>query len=582
MIWIYNGTSYWNARGVIISIDGLLVKVAFRDFTQALGGTRGFSVGNACGQQPTEPDNHDNIGTIQYYTNGLFSESVDNDFHANVSTTSNSTTPTTAGTIVSVASSPSNAFIQTFRPPQSTTALKISNVQGTFASGINIQDTNQSPTSYGNIGAYSDTTDYSGTLTTLNVNNVVGSANFISGAPITFQTNKTANVGSATFQNGSLMLKPINSLSFQAGEFITDLGTSATATITSAPVSQTIAGIESNATATVLLDSGSQLKLASITGTFQLGEQIQSSAGTLADIQDTSYFGIGNSVTTSTGQAIIVSDSGEELVVNKVEGYFSPTQTLTSVYEGVTTTATISSVTNPTLTIVPTNSTGESDSWTIVPQTLTSVSTVTPPDTGPFTTNLTFEESFFDIGDDMAIIESDPVLTVEQLYYPENVVQVDLSAGNCTVQTLQSAFPSVNLGSQYVVLVQDFESTSSLWSPIASIVIGTLKVSVRQEYSGTPITIGTGNLGGNATTGSFQTVLLETPIEVLPQESWRGLLTYTPKVETLSSLGTSRDDLRDLDVQMYWRNRLTNSLTPLTLYNGGSANIRLMFKKIHD
>ena len=161
-------------------------------------------------------------------------------------------------------------------------------------------------------------------------------------------------------------------------------------------------------------------------------------------------------------------------------------------------------------------------------------------------------------------------------------MQVDLEAGNYSVETLKSLFPSDVPGPQYVVLVQDFESTSSLWSPVASIIIGTQFVSVREEFSGTPITIGTGNLGSNASTGSFQKVLLETPIEVFPQTSWRGLLLYEQKIEKLSSLGLSREDLKNLDVQLYWRNRLTNSLTPLTLYNGGTANVRLLFKRIRE
>jgi hypothetical protein len=54
------------------------------------------------------------------------------------------------------------------------------------------------------------------------------------------------------------------------------------------------------------------------------------------------------------------------------------------------------------------------------------------------------------------------------------------------------------------------------------------------------------------------------------------------KVEKMSSLGLSKEDLKNLDIQVYWRNRLTNSLTPLTLYNGGSANIRLLFRRIHE
>jgi len=522
---------------------------------------------------------------VNYSSTGCrISQILGNPYYGNTNYSTALSGADTEGTILNLNISSSNAFVQTSKPPQNITALKVTNIQGNFPIDGVVIDTDQTPSSYGEIQSFSETTDYSETLTTLNVKNVEGNTNFNSGDTITFQTNKTATIRSTTFQNGSLMLKATNNISFQNGEFITDLGTTATATLTSTPQPQTIVGLTSGTTANVLLDKNSQLKLGNIVGSgFDTEEQIQSSAGTLAEIEDTSYFGIGNLVTTSTGQGTIVSDNGTELVINNVSGIFTPTQTLTSVYEGVTTTATLVSLDNPIMIIIPTNSTGQSSSWTIVPQTLTSSTTVLPSSgSDQFTTNLTIDETIFDVGDKLHVIETIPTLTLEQLYYPENVVKVDLSAGNAVIETLQSVFPSSTSGSQYVILTQDYESTSSLWSPIASIVVGTQFITVRGEYSGTPITIGTGNLGGNASAGSFQQVLLETPIDVLPQESWRGLINYSPKVETLSSLGLSKEEVKNLDVKLYWRNRLTNSLIPLTLYNSGSANIRLLFKRIRE
>ena len=180
--------------------------------------------------------------------------------------------------------------------------------------------------------------------------------------------------------------------------------------------------------------------------------------------------------------------------------------------------------------------------------------------------------------------------TTGKVYYPENVVKITVTPNLLNPAGLQQSTP-INLTSPftsstsaptatYYVVVQDMESTSSLWSPVASIVLATTFLSVREEYSGTPITIGTGNLGGNISTGSFQKVLIEAPIEVAAQVSWRGLFFYEPKVETLTSLATSKEPLKNLDINIYWRNRLTNYLTPLTLYNGGSVTTRLMFKRI--
>lgn len=134
----------------------------------------------------------------------------------------------------------------------------------------------------------------------------------------------------------------------------------------------------------------------------------------------------------------------------------------------------------------------------------------------------------------------------------------------------------------YYVVVQDYQSTSSLWSPVASIIVETTFIGVREEYSGAPVQLGETNIGGNVVTGSFQKSLIEVPIEVDAQVGWRGLLRYEPKLETLSSLGHSKEELKNLNVRLLWRNRQTNRTVPLQLYSGGSTTMRLKFKKMFE
>jgi len=480
----------------------------------------------------------------------------------------------TEGTILNLNISSSNAFVQTSKPPQDTTALTLTNVDGTFIPGNIIRDT--TTLNYGSVQDYTDTTTQQPSSTTLLVEDVVGT--FTSGHTITDLGNsRTATVKGTSFANGEFIMKPLLG-TFTPNESIIDLANFSKATYIT-KTNQIIQGPTGEAT--VLVDSGSQLSITGPTGSFAIGNTIQSELGVQADIIGFPLFGVGNTVTQlgPTGATgTIVSDNGSQLIIKNVVGPFATGSTISSV--GAT--GTVSSISNPTLNIIPLNSTGESSSWTIVSTPLTSSSIVEPGPNGTFTTNLTFEQTIYNVGDTLEVTEANPIFTVEQLYLPENVVQVDLSSGNASRQTLESVFPSAETGSVYAVLVQDYESTSSLWSPVASIVIGTQFISVREEYSGTPITIGNGNLGSNTTASSFQKVLLETPLELLPQTEWRGLLNYTPQVETLSSLGLSKEELKNLDFQIYWRNRLTNSLNPLTLYNGGSANIRLLFKRIHE
>jgi hypothetical protein len=60
------------------------------------------------------------------------------------------------------------------------------------------------------------------------------------------------------------------------------------------------------------------------------------------------------------------------------------------------------------------------------------------------------------------------------------------------------------------------------------------------------------------------------------------MLKYERKTDVFSALTLSNDDLSHLDIGISWRNRLTNTLIPLTLFNGGSTNVRLLFKKISE
>jgi hypothetical protein len=331
------------------------------------------------------------------------------------------------------------------------------------------------------------------------------------------------------------------------------------------------------------------LTLQGVSGVFGTDNLIESSGsfGNVADYTATNAtstftsFAVGNTVSQGGVSGTITALTPSTMTIESIMGSFT-----SGAITNDTTNATADiTLVEGSLTMTPYKVRQSSGSnWTILPTPLTSSTYVSPVyGTETFNMNLTLAQSLLKINDPFLVSQSDSLLTVKQLYYPENVVQVNPSKILNTI-LLGQPFPSGTPASlpYYTHVTQDYESTSSLWSPVQSIVIGTTFITVREEYSGTPITIGTGNLGSNATTASFQKVLLETPLQLLPQNGWRGQLFYEPKTETLSSLGLSKEELKNLDFQIYWRNRLTNTLTPLQLYNGGSASVRLLFKKIHE
>jgi len=129
-------------------------------------------------------------------------------------------------------------------------------------------------------------------------------------------------------------------------------------------------------------------------------------------------------------------------------------------------------------------------------------------------------------------------------------------------------------------LPQDFISTGSIWSPISSFVLSTNQIPVRNEATANPVDFGSANIGTQTgSSGAFQKVLIETPIESVTADIWKGFVLYEPKVEQYSSLDPSHDGISNIDVSLYWRNRLTNSLTPIRVANQGSMSFRLLFKK---
>lgn len=174
--------------------------------------------------------------------------------------------------------------------------------------------------------------------------------------------------------------------------------------------------------------------------------------------------------------------------------------------------------------------------------------------------------------------------TTTSLTYPENIVNVvpvqDQTGSNVWTLTAPYASPTTAATPVYISQTQDFISTGSMWSPIASIVLVTATIPVRFEANASPVIIGGTNAGGTTqASGASQKVLLETPIDAVTADIWRGFIQYKPLTPIFSALDPCHDGLTNLDVSFYWRNRLTNSLIPIQNVNAGSLSFRLRFVK---
>lgn len=132
-------------------------------------------------------------------------------------------------------------------------------------------------------------------------------------------------------------------------------------------------------------------------------------------------------------------------------------------------------------------------------------------------------------------------------------------------------------------LLQDFKSVDSLWSPISSIVFTTSLLPIKTESASQPNILGTGNLGDSAPTSksAFQPIITDIALDTAQSgaDDYRQFIYYAPNAEyRMSDLSSSKQEIRNIDVSVFWKNRLNNELYPVQMYNLSSVSIKMMFR----
>jgi hypothetical protein len=199
--------------------------------------------------------------------------------------------------------------------------------------------------------------------------------------------------------------------------------------------------------------------------------------------------------------------------------------------------------------------------------------------TGAFATGYSYTETTSQAIAPSAVTWSGPGLVLLPEFF-FNTVPVPSRPGSIFVLPPPYSDPTNAVTPTYIRDIQNSISTGTLWSPIASLVLVTSTLPVRFENNASPVELGQGNVGGTTqTSGATQKVLLETPMNCLTADMWRGFLDYKPLVPLFSSLDPVQDGITAVDVRVCWRSRLTNSLIPVKMYNSSNFTIRLRFVK---
>jgi len=128
---------------------------------------------------------------------------------------------------------------------------------------------------------------------------------------------------------------------------------------------------------------------------------------------------------------------------------------------------------------------------------------------------------------------------------------------------------------------QNYPSVSTLWSPISSIVFCSTLLPTLPENTGVPLVLNAGdNTTQNTSLNAFQPIITDISLPLDYPDDYRQFISYAPSAEyRLTSLGTSQLDIREINIQVYWKSRLTNELIPLTLFNQSNVSIKILFRR---
>jgi hypothetical protein len=135
---------------------------------------------------------------------------------------------------------------------------------------------------------------------------------------------------------------------------------------------------------------------------------------------------------------------------------------------------------------------------------------------------------------------------------------------------------------QWWIAKQDFPSVDSLWSPIGSIVFTTTLLPIKTEAVGEPVVFGRGNLGDSAPTSrsAFQPIITDIALADNFANNWREFIVYNPTAEyRLSDFTGSAQEVRNFDIQVFWKNRLNNELYPISMFNLSSVSLKVLFRR---
>lgn len=164
----------------------------------------------------------------------------------------------------------------------------------------------------------------------------------------------------------------------------------------------------------------------------------------------------------------------------------------------------------------------------------------------------------------------------------DNLIYTGVVGPYQNVLTVPTGTPTPTASKQYWVMTQDYESTSTLWCPIESVVFNSALLPLVFEQTGDPVVFGDSNDNTESVNSrpAFQPIITDVALPIENAHAYRELIYYAPQAEyRLASFQRSRQTINQIDVQVYWKNRLDGQLYPVQMFNSSSVSLKIMFRR---
>jgi hypothetical protein len=137
-------------------------------------------------------------------------------------------------------------------------------------------------------------------------------------------------------------------------------------------------------------------------------------------------------------------------------------------------------------------------------------------------------------------------------------------------------------GTLYWVMVQDYPSVGTLWSPISSLVFISNMLPLLNEQTGEPVLFGESNTGdvNGRSQAAFTPIVTDISLPTDYAHAYREQITYNPTAEyRMVSFQCSKQPINAIDIQVYWKCTYDGQLRPVQLFNGSSIELKILFRR---